>query len=82
MFLSPNIANIFEVYTINGSVVIENIAGIESIAKIISESSISINIANNGVAYSMPFFLVKNFSPSNSLETGIILLNNLIILLL
>jgi hypothetical protein len=43
-------ANIFDVYTINGSVVIEKIAGIESIANIISVNSMSISIANKGVA--------------------------------
>ena len=47
---SPKIANIFEVYTMSGLVVIENIAGIESSAKIISELSIKINTINKGVA--------------------------------
>ena len=39
----PSIANMFEVYIKNGSVVIENIAGKESIAKIMSETSIKIS---------------------------------------
>lgn len=43
-------AKILEVYTIKGSVVMENTAGIESMAKIISEDSINMSIANNGVA--------------------------------
>jgi len=49
-FLSPNIARIFELYTINELVVIANIARIESIAKIKSEPSIKKSKANNGVA--------------------------------
>ena len=50
--LRPRIAKILEVYTIKGSVVMEKIAGIESIANITSEDSISISMANSGVAYS------------------------------
>ena len=46
----PKIAKIFEVKTINGSVVIAKIAGIESTAKIRSENSTSTSTKNSGVA--------------------------------
>ena len=50
ILLKPNIANIFDVYTIKAFVVIEKIAGIESRANIISENSIKIKIRRSGVA--------------------------------
>ena len=65
-----------------GFVVIENIAGIESKAKIISELSINTRINKRGVAYNIPFFLKKNFSLCNSLVTGIICFIKFKILLL
>ena len=40
----------FDKYTITAFVVMENMAGIESIAHIISEDSISSKIRNKGVA--------------------------------
>lgn len=40
----------FDKYTITALVVIENMAGIESMANIISEDSISSKIRNKGVA--------------------------------
>lgn len=49
-FRSPKIAKMLEVYTMKVSVVIEKIAGIESIAKRISVNSIISKIANKGVA--------------------------------
>ena len=51
--------------------VIENIAGIESNANIISELSINTKINNKGVAYNNPLILTKNFSSCNSFVTGI-----------
>ena len=53
-------------------VVIEKIAGIESIAKIISELSINTKINNNGVACKTPFLRTKKHSPYKSSVTGII----------
>jgi len=43
-------AKIFDAYTIKGSVVMENIAGIESMANKTSDPSIRTRIANRGVA--------------------------------
>ena len=51
----------------------EKIAGIESIANIISELSIKIKISINGVAQRCPFILTKNFCPYILFVTGIIL---------
>ena len=51
---------------------IEKIAGIESIAKIISELSINTKINNNGVACKTPFLRTKKHSPYKSSVTGII----------
>ena len=42
--------------------VIENIAGIESNANMMSELSINTKINNNGVACNTPLILTKNFS--------------------
>ena len=54
---------------------IEKIAGIESIAKIISELSINTKINNNGVACKTPFLRTKKHSPYKSSVTGIIFFN-------
>src|SRR5699024_1595285 len=59
----PRIAKIFEKKTIYGSRVTENMAGIESVAKIKSVNSIAIKTKNKGVINSRPFCLKKNFPP-------------------
>jgi hypothetical protein len=46
----PRIANIFDVKTISGSFVIAKIAGTESTAKIISDTSMKSSATINGVA--------------------------------
>ena len=46
----PRIAKTFDVSTMNGSVVIAKIAGIESTAKMRSETSTSTSTRNSGVA--------------------------------
>ena len=57
-------ANILEKKTINGSLVIENMAGIESTANIKSENSMTINTINKGVISHFLFFLTKNLLPT------------------
>jgi hypothetical protein len=57
-------ANTLEVSTMNGSVVIAKIAGIESTAKITSVMPTSAITSSSGVAMRTPFCTVKNFSPS------------------
>lgn len=60
----PSIANTFDVKTISGSFVIAKIAGTESTANIISDTSMKSNAINKGVAYKTPSFFMKNFCPS------------------
>ena len=60
----PRIAKTFDVSTMNGSIVIAKIAGIESTAKITSTMPISRITTNSGVAILTPSCTVKNFSPS------------------
>ena len=61
---NPKMANTLLVSTINGSLVIANIAGIESTAKITSVSAIRQITMNSGVAILVPFSIVQKFSPS------------------
>ena len=60
---SPKIAKTFEVYTINGSLEIPKIAGIESTANITSVDSITTKTNNNNVAYTLFPFRMKNLCP-------------------
>ncbi|MNJ72783.1 hypothetical protein D3C77_694900 [compost metagenome] len=57
------IAKIFEVKTMNGSVVTAKIAGMLSTANIKSLASISTSTRNIGVAQRTPFCRTKNRSP-------------------
>ncbi len=59
---SPKIARMLDVYMMKGLVVIENIAGRESRAKMISENSIKIKARNRVVALSFLFSITKNRS--------------------
>lgn len=61
--LRENIAAMLDVYTTTGSSVTPKIAGIESTAKITSESSMTAKTQNSGVAFKMPSSRTKNLSP-------------------
>ena len=63
MARSPMIAKIFEVNTMNGSVVTAKIAGMLSTAKTKSLASINTNTSNIGVAWRKPSIRTKNDSP-------------------
>ena len=60
--LKPITARMLELKTINGSAVIAKMAGILSIAKKMSVSSIIIKATKRGVANLIPPFLMKNLS--------------------
>ena len=59
-----HIAKMFELYTMKWSRVIEKMAGMESIAKTMSEDSTASRTMKSGVAYNKPFCRTKNRSPS------------------
>ena len=61
--LSPNMANILEEKTINGSVDIARIAGIESMANMMSELSTAAISNNKGVADNFPICLMNSRFP-------------------
>ena len=63
---NPKIAKIFEKKTIYGSCVTENIAGIESTAKMMSENSITKRTKNKEVINHFPFCLMKKSCPQYS----------------
>ena len=58
------------VSTMNGSLVIAKMAGMESTAKITSVNAIKQITMKSGVAMRLPFSSVMNFSPSKFLLTG------------
>jgi hypothetical protein len=60
---NPNIANMFDVYTINVSLLIARIAGMLSTAKIRSVDSTTSNTRNKGVATSLLFCLTNREFP-------------------
>jgi len=64
-------AKILLVSTMNGSVVMAKMAGIESTAKMTSVSPTSATTRRSGVATFTPLRRVKNFSPSRCSLTGI-----------
>src|SRR5690606_11135731 len=67
---NPKIANIFDVYNINGSSGVRaKIAGILSTAKTKSVISITAKATNKGVTIFTPFCTVKNLSPSKFGDT-------------
>lgn len=68
--LKPKIAKILDVKTINESVVIAKIAGIESIAKITSVNSTAMRVRNSGVMWVLPFSFIKNLPFSLLLLMG------------
>ena len=70
----PNMANILELKTINGLVVMAKIAGILSKAKRISVNSTKISTKNRGVATRRCFFFTKKNSFSTVDEMGMIFL--------
>ena len=59
--LRPNMAKILEVIIIKGSSKIAKIAGILSVAKIISLISIKIIAKNSGVARNLPCCMINRF---------------------
>lgn len=69
--LRPRIAKIFEVMTINESVVIAKMAGMESNANTRSVISTITRATSIGEAKSTPFLCNKNLLPFTSKETGI-----------
>ena len=69
---NPKIAKMLEVYIMKGFLVIENIAGKESTAKIISENSINTKAKRSGVALCFLCSITKNLFPCNFEERGII----------
>ena len=75
--LKPKIANTFEVITINGSLVIANTAGIESIANTKSVNSIIARPTSNGVACITPLIGTMNLFPTRLRFTGKNFLRNL-----
>src|ERR1700676_4857574 len=66
---NPKVANTFDVYTIKGSRVIPNTAGIESTAIVISVISTISNTTNKGVANSFPPSRTNNLLPLYSRVT-------------
>ena len=60
----PRIAKTFDVSTMNGSIVIAKMAGMESTANTMSTMPISRITTNSGVAIRTPSCTVKKFSPS------------------
>src|SRR5262249_33460909 len=62
---NPRMAKMFEVKTMNGSLVIAKIAGMESSAKTTSADSTSTSDSSRGVASRFPFSTVKK-RPSSS----------------
>ena len=62
-------AKIFEKYTINGSCVMEKMAGTESTAKITSVNSITKSTIKTDVINSLPFLRMKKSDPVYSLST-------------
>jgi hypothetical protein len=69
--LRPRIAKTFEVMTINESVVIAKMAGMESSANTRSVISTITRATSIGEAKSTPFLCNKNLLPFTSNETGI-----------
>ena len=64
MARKPRMANTLLVSTMNGSLVMAKMAGMESTAKITSVSPTRQITISNGVAIFLPFSTVQNFSPS------------------
>ena len=62
VFVGVKMANILEVNTINGSLVMAKIAGMLSMAKITSENSINTNTKNIGVNQRTPLIFTQNLS--------------------
>src|SRR5690554_5186453 len=75
----PITASMFELNTMKGSAVMARMAGMLSMAKNRSVSSMMISATNSGVAYFFPFILTKNLSPCMVVVTGKILLIHLYI---